>query len=929
MTDDTQTFDERAPSDRHDFDAWPDDRFGRSTVDVVNDHDGSSDQDADIIAENPATHRASLVDRVAGRMIRRPLAWWNAPWTNDRVVKLIATSAALTVSTVVIMLIVHFNPISPSRDLILDNTTPTGGDMGAHVWAPAFLRDHLIPNGQISGWSMDWYGGLPLYRFYMVIPALLIVLLDVVLPYGIAFKLVAMSGMVLFPIACWTFGRLAALRHPIPELFAFAGLCFLLDESFDIYGGNVKSTMAGEYSFSIALTLAMFGLGLLAHGLRTGKYRVWAAVVLSMACVSHGIVLIFVGIAATIFCLVWIDKTRAWYAVTTGLTTVLLSAWWVGPFLFGHEFMTDMKYGFRPNSATDSFWDMYFPLTPALDILIMTLAVIGFLTFVMRRELTGTAIGLTCILLAVLVWNTRESLPVIGLLWNPRLLPFVYLLRYLLMVVGALEVITWAVNAARARGADRSLTATEGGVAFAGLAISVLLVFGWMYEVLPNDGKVIETEGESAVYAWGPFRKPQPSGDDYRSRAVADGWTRYNWTGYEGKPSYAAYNHLVTTMGTIGEERGCGRAMWENNGDNSEYGTTMALMLLPHWTDGCVDSMEGLFFEATASTNYHFITAAAVSESSSNPVRQLRYTNTDADLGVRHMRDLGVRYLMVRTDAAKGEASTADGLQLVASSGTWEIYEVTESNIVEALTVEPVVVTQAEDDWFKPGDDRERNLELGTSWFQNPSDWPAVPVDEGPAEWQRITAEIVDDQRIEPFDDQLRKVDYVRPVGDLVPTELEPVIVNGVVIGDQTIDFDVDQIGVPVMVKVSYFPNWRVSGADGPYRAGANHMIVVPTSSHVTLSYDSRAGLDWFFYALTLLGVGLCILWRIRGDVTHRSVVPSFSTTTSTAAPVPVGASDFSRDADLVPAAAFGEPVGPPSKESLADFDEWSHLDEP
>ena len=50
----------------------------------------------------------------------------------------------------------------------------------------------------------------------------------------------------------WGFGRLAN-SFPIPELFAFAGLAFLLDESFTIYGGNLKSTMAGEFSFSIAL----------------------------------------------------------------------------------------------------------------------------------------------------------------------------------------------------------------------------------------------------------------------------------------------------------------------------------------------------------------------------------------------------------------------------------------------------------------------------------------------------------------------------------------------------------------------------------------------------------------------------------------------------------------------------------------------------
>lgn len=833
-------------------------------------------------AVNAAASPRGWSERLIARVVRRPLNWWNAPWTNERVARVIVTSTALVATTVVMMMVVHFNPLSPSRDLIFDNTTPTGGDMGAHVWAPAFLRDHLLPNGQISGWTMDWYGGLPLYRFYMVIPALLIVAFDVILPYGVAFKLVAMSGLVLFPLSCWAFGRLAAFRHPIPELFAFGGMCFLLDESFEIYGGNVKSTMAGEYSFSIALTLAMFGLGFLANGLRTGKYRVWAAALLSLAAVSHGIVLIFVAVAALLICLVWLDRTRIVYAVTTGLTMALLSAWWVGPFLLGHEFMTDMKYGFRPNSATDSFWDMYFPLTPALDILITSLAVIGFGAMVMRRQLTGTALGLICIAAAVGVWISRDSLPVIGLLWNPRLLPFFYLARYLLMVIGALELITWVINAARARLANRTLDDFESAGAFTAVSVSILLVFGWMYEVLPLDGTRTETNnsGEAvSVYAWGPLRKTPTAG-----RAVADGWTRYNWTGYEGRPSYGAYNDVVTTMGGIGEERGCGRALWENNSANSEYGTTMALMLLPHWTDGCIGSMEGLFFEATASTNYHFITAAAVSESSSNPVRQLRYTNNDADLGVRHMRDLGVRYLMIRTDSAKAEAAVAQGLSFVTTSGTWDIYEVENSNIVEPLSVEPVVVEHADGvQRFKEGDDRERNLELGTSWFQNRDDWPAIPVDEGPDEWQRVTAEIIEADRVEPFDDQRRKVDYVAPTVQITPTPLPSITVSDVVIEQQSLRFSVDQIGVPVIVKVSYFPNWQVDGADGPFRAGANHMVVIPTSTDVEMSYDSRAALDWFFYLLTAVGIALCFLWRRRGDVVHAGVVPSMNWSAATA----------------------------------------------
>jgi hypothetical protein len=318
---------------------------------------------------------------------------------------------------------------------------------------------------------------------------------------------------------------------------------------------------------------------------------VWSAVVLSLAAVSHGIVLIFVAIASVILCLVWIDRRRLVYAATVGVATLLLSAWWVGPFLFGHEFMTDMKYGFRPEGANDSFYDMFFPLTAPLDFLVTMFAIVGFGWMVLRRQLTGIAIGITCIAFVGLVYITRDSLPGIGLLWNPRLLPFVYLTRYLLMVIGILAVFTAVINAVRGRLARAELNAYDSAAAVGAIGLSMLLVFGWMYETLPLDGRV--TDGETSVYAWGPFRKGPDAG-----RAVADGWTRYNMTGYEGRSAYPEYHAVISTMTDIGEQRGCGRALWENNEDNGQYGTTMALMLLPHWTDGCIASMEGLFFEA-------------------------------------------------------------------------------------------------------------------------------------------------------------------------------------------------------------------------------------------------------------------------------------------------------------------------------------------
>jgi hypothetical protein len=61
---------------------------------------------------------------------------------------------------------------------------------------------------------------------------------------------------------------------------------------------------------------------------------------------------------------------------------------------------------------------------------------------------------------------------------------------------------------------------------------------------------------------------------------------------------------------------------------------------------------------------------------------------------------------------------------------------------------------------------------------------------------------------------------------------------------------------------VSYFPNWQVSGAEGPYRVAPNMMVVVPTSTEVSMHFQASF-VDRFAYLLTILGfVGLFVMWR-------------------------------------------------------------------
>jgi len=70
-------------------------------------------------------------------------------------------------------------------------------------------------------------------------------------------------------------------------------------------------------------------------------------------------------------------------------------------------------------------------------------------------------------------------------------------------------------------------------------------------------------------------------------------------------------------------------------------------------------------------------------------------------------------------------------------------------------------------------------------------------------------------------------------------TSLPKVTVSHVDVGLQSISFHVSRIGVPVLVKISYFPRWHATGATGPYRVSPNLMVVIPTSHDVSMVYGS------------------------------------------------------------------------------------------
>src|SRR5262245_6363944 len=207
--------------------------------------------------------------------------------------------AIVAICVVLALLVLH-----PSK-LILDTTT-NGGDMGAHVWWPQFLREHWFTHFRLSGWAPDWYAGFPVGQYYFPLPAVFVSILDIARPYNIAFKLITALRVAMMPPAAYAVARGMRAPWPAPPAFAIAALGMLMQTRTDwqIYGGNVASTLAGEFSFTIGLAFGLFALGALAVTLDTGKRPWLPAVLMAAAVLSHIVIAIFVGVAALLLWLV-------------------------------------------------------------------------------------------------------------------------------------------------------------------------------------------------------------------------------------------------------------------------------------------------------------------------------------------------------------------------------------------------------------------------------------------------------------------------------------------------------------------------------------------------------------------------------------------------------------------------------------------------
>ncbi len=779
----------------------------------------------------------------AAPLPRRPLAT-RAGSRRAALVGFLAFAAAM------VFLIAELRP-----DLIFGPGVDVGGDNGGHIAAPYFLIHYLLPHLRLTGWDPWWFDGFPLYVFYFPLPALLVAAFNLVTPYAVAFKVVTALGAVTLPAAGYLFGRLAGFRRPVPVLMSLSMLPFLFNTSYTIDGGNLASTMAGEFSFSLAVTFGLLFLGVVAYALRTARLRWLAAILFALTCLCHVVpALAFAGVAV-LMALTSNRRRQLWNGLFTvapiGIVGALLAAWWLLPFAADLQYSSSMNYAavggpdwFSQNFLPDGY---LFVLIPAALGAILSLVVRNRVAFV----LTLSAF------LSVAAFHFLPS----GLVYNARWLPFWFLFSSLLAAFGIGEL-------------ARLLGRLAAPSALAALTTALVTVGAVVGSVFTGG-----LEGSSFLGYHIPPTHTQVSG-----------WIQWNYSGVQARSGWHDFKAMIALLDRAGHRYGCGRLQYEYLSETTAaFGSSEEMMSIPMWTAGCMQTTDGIYFESSTTTPFHFLDVSEVSQNGEapDPVAGLSYPGFDLPDGIRHLQLMGVRYFLAMSPPVEAAANADPALVRIGSAPSFPgpynklavkdphvvLYLIRNSPLVVPLAHLPVVEPATAGQW----------LRTNLRWYESEQYWPIFLARSGPPTWPHA-----------------RPGTLVPPI-DGVPTE--PTRISHVHTGNESVSFDVSRPGVPVLVKVPYFPNWRASAASGPYEVSPNLMAVVPRAHRVVLRYASSAA-DWAGRGASLLGlagtVGLAAMRRPEPSLPSEPSLPLADDIVS----------DEQRDEEERPLLLLGPPVG-------------------
>lgn len=302
-----------------------------------------------------------------------------------------------------------------------------------------------------------------------------------------------------------------------------------------------------------------------------------------------------------------------------------------------------------------------------------------------------------------------------------------------------------------------------------------------------------------------------------RETTYISSWFKWNYEGYQAKGSYNDLDSLYSYIKSLPP----GRVMWEYRPEYDTYGTPRVLETIPMHTGH--PTFEGLLIESGLAGPFHFINQAETTKNPTTAIAGFDYPPFDFTKGIKHLQASGAEYFVAYTESIKTLADSNMDLTLLKDTGAFNVYRVNNAPMVEPINDFTLKVKTK--DWLKKD---------SVPWYTN-GDLKKPIIFTSTSKENTLWQELLTSSRTKG-----------QPVTNIITT-------------NDSLSFDAPVIGIPYVIKISYFPTWKVIGAKGPYLVSPAYMAVIPTQEHVTLKF-SYGFIDYLGYGLTLLGIPYLVL---------------------------------------------------------------------
>jgi hypothetical protein len=331
------------------------------------------------------------------------------------------------------------------------------------------------------------------------------------------------------------------------------------------------------------------------------------------------------------------------------------------------------------------------------------------------------------------------------------------------------------------------------------------------------------------VFAFIPLIALATSASIIAGRPLGPAWARHNYTGYESKADWKLYDQLMKYLDTLPT----GRVMFEFDKKIIEkFGTPRSFELIPFWTKQ--PGMEGLLVESSLTAPFHYINQAELSVKPRGTVAGWTVPSRNYKDAIAHLKYMNIRYIMASSpEVIKDLSNDKNNVEFLNKIDPYYYYEIKgDHSYVTIFGNMPFRYKTSNWIW----DMRD--------WYFNINnlDSPVI-YDDGSKEIQKY--------------EEIKKEDLGNVPQKPIIGKKGSILYEKV--DNEKIFFTTTGIGQPHLIKVSYFPNWKVIGAEGPYLVSPSFMLVIPTQSNVTIYYGKTLA-NKLGLTLTYAGWGIISL---------------------------------------------------------------------